>query len=66
MSNKSTPQNNSSNMLNANKGTSGTNKQYAQNQSNKNVQFQQGKTASSNQSKVGQTKGNTGGGKKGK
>lgn len=36
---KITPQNNAANMQNANKGTSGTNKQYAQNQGNKDKQL---------------------------
>ncbi|WP_394953769.1 hypothetical protein [uncultured Helicobacter sp.] len=36
---KITPQNNAANMQNANKGTSGTNKQYAQNQGNRGKQL---------------------------
>ncbi len=36
---KITPQNNAANMQNANKGTSGTNKQYDQNQGNKGKQL---------------------------
>lgn len=39
MAKKPTPQQNQSNMLNANKGTSGTNKQYDQNQGNRGKQL---------------------------
>ncbi|MGV3002730.1 hypothetical protein [Vibrio sp. E150_018] len=46
MSKKITPTNNSANMPNSNKGSSGTNKQYDQNQGNRGKQLnpnQQGK-----------------------
>ena len=39
MKNKITPQQNASNIKNANKGTAGTNKQYAQNQGNRGKQL---------------------------
>ncbi|MBL7786189.1 MAG: hypothetical protein JNM36_09815 [Chitinophagales bacterium] len=39
MAKKITPQQNQSNMQNANKGTKGTNKQYDQNQGNKGKQL---------------------------
>lgn len=39
MSKKITPQNNAANMQNSNKGTSGTNKQYDQNQGNRGGQM---------------------------
>ncbi len=39
MSKKITPANNSANMPNANKGTSGTNRQYDQNQGNRGKQM---------------------------
>lgn len=39
MKGKMTPQQNQSNMQNANKGTIGTNKQYSQNQGNRGTQL---------------------------
>lgn len=39
MAKKISPQDNSANMPNANKGTSGTNKQYDQNQGNRGAQL---------------------------
>ena len=39
MKNKITPQKNQSNIKNANKGTNGVNKQYAQNQGNRRKQL---------------------------
>ncbi|WP_294313078.1 hypothetical protein [uncultured Chryseobacterium sp.] len=39
MSEKITPKNNAANMQNANKGTNGVNKQYAQTQGNKGQQL---------------------------
>ncbi len=41
---KITPQNNAANMQNANKGTSGTNKQYDQNQGNRGKQLNPNQT----------------------
>lgn len=43
MSKKITPANNAANMKNANKGTSGTNKQYSQVQGNRGKQMSQSK-----------------------
>ena len=44
MTGKIAPKDNSSNIKNANKGTSGTNKQYDQNQGNRGKQMTSGKT----------------------
>lgn len=53
MSKKISPQQNQSNILNANKGTSGTNQQYSQNQGNRGKQLasQQGAKSSNQNSK---------------
>jgi hypothetical protein len=45
MTGKIAPKDNSANMPNANKGTSGTNKQYDQNQGNRGKQIATGKPA---------------------
>lgn len=54
MTKKIAPQDNSSNMKNANKGTPGTNKQYDQNQGNRGKQMLQEKAATP----PGKSKGN--------
>lgn len=54
MTKKIAPKDNSSNMKNANKGTSGTNRQYDQNQGNRGNQLASVKTATPG----GKSKGN--------